>query len=133
MTMERSAASTAEGVAATGLAARLAEAIELHHADPRFDVNALARLLHVSRRQLYRHASGGGVASMLDERRVVAACALLVSRPDLTIAEIAERSGFGMRSRMRAQFALRVGRSPAQYRKNPHPVAGAAASFSGQS
>jgi len=99
------------------LAVRLSALIEARHSDPRLDVAQIARELHTSRRQLYRHVDGAGVAALLTERRIETARDLLVSHPDLTVAEIAERSGFASASRLRARFAERLGVTPTAYRR----------------
>ena len=74
----------------------------------------------MSKRQLYRYFSDddGGIAELLARRRLDAAYELLTQQPDLTIAEVAERCGFGdagtLRSRFRREFAL----SPSQLRES---------------
>lgn len=96
---------------------RVSAAIEARHTDPRLDVGQLARELHTSRRQLYRHVGEGGVATLLSKRRVATAMELLDSRPDLSITDIAARSGFTTTSRLRAQFLRWVQQSPTEYRR----------------
>lgn len=99
------------------LAVRIEALIEARHTDPRLDVVQLARELHTSRRQLYRQAGEGGVATMLAQRRVATARELLESRPDLTVADISVRSGFTSPSRLRAQFLRWTGSTPTEYRR----------------
>lgn len=96
---------------------RLEALIDVRHTDPRVDVVQLARELHTSRRQLYRHAPNGAVAGLLTERRLATAAELLLERPDLRIADIAARSGFTSASRLRAQFLRRMGVTPTEYRR----------------
>lgn len=102
----------------TTLDDRVSALIEARHTDPRLDVSQLARELHTSRRQLYRHVGEGGVATLLSQRRVATARELLVARPDLTVSDIATRSGFTTTSRLRAQFLRWAGQSPTEYRRS---------------
>lgn len=103
---------------AASLEVRLAALIEARHTDPNLDVLQLARELHTSRRQLYRHVpAAGGVAEMLTLRRIRTAKLLLQNHPELTIAEVAQRSGFSTTSRLRAQFVSNVGQTPSLYRQ----------------
>lgn len=105
------------------LEVRVEALIEARHTDPRLDVVQLARELHTSRRQLYRHAGEGGVAAMLAKRRVDTARELLDTRPDLTVADISARAGFTSPSRLRAQFLRWTGSTPTEYRRRgPSPV-----------
>ncbi|MBN0038886.1 AraC family transcriptional regulator [Cellulosimicrobium cellulans] len=99
------------------LAARIEALIEARHSDPGLDVVQIARELHTSRRQLYRHVPGtGGVAAMLARRRVETARALLADRPDLSVAQVAARSGFTSASRLREHFVRWHGSTPSEYR-----------------
>jgi AraC-like DNA-binding protein len=94
--------------------------IESDYSSPACTVDAIAHALHMSKRQLYRYFSDddGGIAELLARRRLDAAYELLTQQPDLTIAEVAERCGFGdagtLRSRFRREFAL----SPSQLRES---------------
>ena len=97
----------------------LLAAIEERHTDPRLDVSRLARELFTSRRQLYRLVDGG-VAALLTQRRVATAEALLVSRPELSIEQVAARSGFTSSSRLRAQLHRMAGKTPTEYRRSGH-------------
>ncbi|MFG2041374.1 helix-turn-helix domain-containing protein [Dactylosporangium sp. NPDC048998] len=99
------------------MAARLRAFIEARHTDSRLDVAQVARELGISRRQLHRHAPAGGVAAMLAERRLATARDLLAAHGALTVAEVAERSGFGTASRLRAQLARRSGGTPKALRR----------------
>lgn len=96
---------------------QVAAVIEARHTDPRLDVGQLARELHTSRRQLYRHVGEGGVATLLAQRRIATAKELLETRPDLSISDVAARSGFTTTSRLRAQFLRWVHQSPTEYRR----------------
>lgn len=99
------------------LASRLVTLIDARHRDPDLDVSQVARELLTSRRQLYRVAAGGGVAMMIARRRVETARDLLVRRPELTIAEVALRSGFSGPSRLRAMLLRETGMTPRDYRR----------------
>lgn len=99
---------------------RLTDLIEARYTDPSLDVARIARELFVSRRQLYRHTPDG-VGHLLARRRVEAATELLSSQPDLTINEIAHACGFTSASRLRAQFQVFMGQTPAQYRMRDAP------------
>lgn len=93
--------------------------IETEHCEPDFNVDAIAHLLHMSKRQLYRYFGDDedGIAGVLVRRRLQTARELLAERPDLTVAQVAARSGFGdvgtLRSRFRREFAV----SPSQFRE----------------
>lgn len=93
--------------------------IETDHSSPACTVDAIARALHMSKRQLYRYFSDdeAGIAEQLARRRLAAAHELLTDHPHLTVAEVADRSGFGdvgtLRSRFRREFDL----SPSQVRE----------------
>jgi AraC-like DNA-binding protein len=97
---------------------RLRAFIDARHADPRLGVAQVAQEFGISRRQLYRHAGGeGGVATMLTRRRLATALELLEAHHELTVAEVAVRSGFGSASRLRSQLAVRLGVTPLGYRR----------------
>lgn len=101
--------------------------IESDYSSPACTVDAIAHALHMSRRQLYRYFSDdeGGIAELLARRRLDAAYELLTQQPDLTVAEVAERCGFGdvgtLRSRFRREFDL----SPSQMREAHFASSGA--------
>lgn len=97
------------------LLVRVHDLIDIHHRDPRFDVAHLAEALHFSRRQVYRIV-GDGVAAMLSQRRVTTASELLRQNPDLSIAEVARRSGFTSASQLRLHMNRRWNMTPSEYR-----------------
>lgn len=99
------------------LAERVELLIELRHTDSRLDVARIARELHTSRRQLYRHSGDAGIAEMLSGRRVETAQELLATRAELTISEIAARSGFTSAAHLRAQLMRWTGETPTEYRR----------------
>ncbi|MEO9329105.1 helix-turn-helix domain-containing protein [Gordonia aurantiaca] len=96
----------------------VADLIERHHRDPSFAPNTLARLLHISRRQLYRHFEDteDSLAARIAERRLKTACELLRTRPDLSIADVARHSGFPSSPTMRNRFRAEFGCGPSEYR-----------------
>lgn len=109
---------TAQRASDTPLASRLAALIDARHPDPRLDVDAVARELHVSRRHLYRQVSGSdGVAVLLAKRRVEAASDLLTRFPRMPLAEIARRSGYMSSGLLRIHFLRYVGTTPTQFRQ----------------
>lgn len=91
--------------------------IDERHTDTQLDASRLASVLHVSRRQLYRHVDGG-VAAMIAARRAATAERLLIERPDLDIQDVAVLSGFTDASALRAQFRRHSGVSPSEYRRS---------------
>lgn len=86
--------------------------IERHHPDPEFTPELIARTLHISRRQLYRHfeESDGSLATLIAERRLLAAHEMLLEDRSLSIAAISIAAGFPsvatMRNRFRARFEM---------------------------
>lgn len=101
------------------LGVRVTNLIDARHTDSRLDVSRIARELHTSRRQLYRHAGDddGGVAAVLARRRVATACDLFDAQPELTVSEVAARAGFSSAARLRAQFLRWTGTTPTEYRR----------------
>ena len=98
--------------------AQLRTLLRERHTDPELDVAQIARELHVSRRQLYRHIQQGeGVATLIANHRYETAKSLLETRHDLTISEVAQRSGFSTSARLRAQFLTRQGITPSEHRR----------------
>ncbi|MGW8812984.1 helix-turn-helix domain-containing protein [Gordonia terrae] len=97
----------------------VAKLIERHHRDPSFTPDAIARRLHISRRQLYRHFedSRQSLASRITERRLDSACTLLRARPRMSLADVAHTAGFSSLAKMRNQFAKHLQISPSQYRE----------------
>ncbi|GAA1845146.1 helix-turn-helix domain-containing protein [Microbacterium koreense] len=98
------------------LLVRVHDLIDAHHRDARFDVAHLAEALHFSRRQVYRIV-GDGVAAMLSQRRVTTASELLRQNPELSIAEVARRSGFTSASQLRLHMNRRWNMTPSEYRQ----------------
>lgn len=92
------------------------ELIELNHRRPDFSVKELATKLHMSRRQLYRYFNEDGVASMLAARRAYTARVYIEHHRELSIAEIAVRSGFSDATRLREHFKKTFNMLPSEYR-----------------
>lgn len=81
-------------------------------------VDLLARRAGVSRRTLERrfHAClGRGVKQEVDRKRLETACALLRST-DLSVAEVADRTGYGSAGALYRAFRIAMGTTPRRYR-----------------
>ncbi|MFD0898908.1 GlxA family transcriptional regulator [Actinomadura sediminis] len=81
-------------------------------------VSALARRAHMSRRNYdrrFREITGCAPAQWLAHQRVIRAQQLLESS-DLTVDEVARRSGFPSAAALRARFRQAVGVTPTAYR-----------------
>jgi LacI family transcriptional regulator len=88
------------------------------HANERIGVNDIVRLLSVSRRALeirFRRAMGHSIRTEIQHARLRRAKDLL-SETDLSIAEVAESSGFGSASYLAAVFSDSLDMTPAKYR-----------------
>lgn len=87
--------------------------------DSDFDVDVLARRLYLSRRQLYRYLtpSGQSPAEMIVERRLECARELLSGEADISIARLAQFSGFPSANALRNRFRSRYGVTPQEFRR----------------
>ncbi len=96
----------------------VSDLIERHHRDPSFTPNAIARYLHISRRQLYRHFEDteDSLAARIADRRLKTACEFLRTRPDMAVSEVARISGFPSSPTMRNRFRAELGIGPSEYR-----------------
>ena len=96
----------------------VSDLIERHHRDPSFTPNRIARLLHISRRQLYRHFEDteDSLSARIADRRLKTACELLRTRPDLSVSDVARLSGFPSSPTMRNRFRAEFGCGPSEYR-----------------
>ncbi|MCR5980298.1 helix-turn-helix domain-containing protein [Gordonia jinghuaiqii] len=92
--------------------------IERHHRDPSFSPDTIARHLHISRRQLYRHFEDteDSLACRIADRRLKSASALLRTRPEMSVTEVARASGFPSSPTMRNRFRAELGVGPSEYR-----------------
>jgi len=98
---------------------KAAAVTEQHLADPLFDVEVLAAELKVSRRQLYRKLKallGETPHDYIVGRRLGAAARLLLSG-ELTVAEVAYKTGFTDAANFTRSFTRQYGMSPSKYRK----------------
>lgn len=101
---------------------KTAALVDSHLADPLFDVEVLAAGLKISRRQLYRKLNaltGETPHDYITTRRLTTAATLLLSG-ELTVAEVAYKTGFSDAANFSRSFTRRYGRSPSKYRKEPH-------------
>ena len=95
---------------------KVRELIEVNHRRADFSVREIAEKLHMSRRQLYRYFNEDGVASMLAARRAYTARVYIEHHRELSIAEIAARSGFSDATRLRENFKKTFNMLPSEYR-----------------
>jgi transcriptional regulator GlxA family with amidase domain len=99
-------------------------ALALEHLPENPAIDQIAAVAHMSRRTFYRmfHATTGTTPHRwLLSQRVILARRLLETT-QLSVAEIAGRSGFGEVSVLRRHFTSQVGVSPATYRQRfGHP------------
>ncbi|GGH30485.1 sensor histidine kinase [Dyadobacter endophyticus] len=87
-------------------------------ADPTLTVEAIGKEMGLSRVQLFRKTKallGGGTNDLILNIRLEKACALL-RNPDLTVAEIADQTGFTSQSYFSTVFKTRFGVSPKDWR-----------------
>lgn len=94
--------------------------IERHHTDPDFSVEALAKAMFISRRQLYRYfvSQPIGVHELLALRRLEAAQELLASGQRLPLAEVARRSGFRSAAALRSNFRRHLRLTPSEFHRS---------------
>lgn len=98
---------------------RVLDFMRSHLADPGLDAEAIARACHVSRRTLYRIIGPGGVAAALRRARLDRARHLLTAEPGRSVAAVAAACGFETESGFHRAFRAAVGRTPADYRRDP--------------
>ncbi|MDX9951246.1 MAG: helix-turn-helix domain-containing protein [Methylophilaceae bacterium] len=98
----------------------------LRHLDQPLSVDLLAEQAHMSRRTFtrrFRQATGNTVVDWLRHQRLALAQQLLEST-DLSIEQIASRSGFGTTASLRQLFRENFRLSPASYRREFRGQAG---------
>lgn len=86
--------------------------------DPTLTVESIGKEMGLSRVQLFRKTKallGGGTNDLILNLRLEKACALL-RNPDLTMAEIADQTGFTSQSYFSTVFKTRFGVSPKDWR-----------------
>lgn len=86
-------------------------------ADPRLDVDAVARACHVSRRTLYRIVGEEGIAARLRRLRIERAKELLVTDSDRPVGAVAAACGFETESGFHRAFRTATGETPGEYRR----------------
>lgn len=95
--------------------------IEQNYRDPEFGVDTIARLLHVSRRHMYRFFADAGdeqsPAALIARRRVMRARELLVRNSRMSLREVAAASGFVSTGTLTKRFRAEFGMAPSEYRK----------------
>ncbi|CAM3502458.1 AraC family transcriptional regulator [Occultella aeris] len=98
--------------------ARARAHVDVHFADPTLSAPDVALGLGMSVRSLHEAFAGSDetVARIIRARRVIGAKALLAARPNLNLAGVARRSGFGGPDQFRRVFRAEVGCLPGEYR-----------------
>ncbi len=94
----------------------IAHEIELRHRDPNLDVDGLAQIVGLSRRQLYRYTNEG-LAEGLGRRRAQTARELMTANPELELSQVARAAGFSDANRLRHHFTKAFGELPSAYRE----------------
>lgn len=116
---------------ADGRVMRALHEIERRYADPQVRLGQVARQLAVSPThltQLLKLSSGRTFGAHLHQRRIAAACRLLVETT-LSVKEIATRVGYASTTQLDRHFRKLVRRSPSAYRideRTPGSTPGAA-------
>lgn len=101
------------------IARRVQDYIDAHYAEDDLNVNRLGMALELSPSyvsKLYRDRSGRGVLDAISERRVARAKQLLITG-ELSMDEIARRTGYLSDSAFIRAFKKQEGITPGQYRK----------------
>jgi signal transduction histidine kinase/ligand-binding sensor domain-containing protein/CheY-like chemotaxis protein/AraC-like DNA-binding protein len=102
------------------LISHILEIMEKNMSDPAFDVNVLARELCLGRTTLFskfKSLTGMTPNEFIQNQRIKHAAKLLLTCPDMQIAEIAEQSGFESAVYFSRCFKSQFGSSPLQFRK----------------
>ena len=117
------------GTAATQretLRERIKQHVAAHLADPALTVDAIARALNVSRRQLYNAFAeeADGVAGYVLARRLEACRQAFVDRASVhrSITEIALAAGFQNMAHFSRVFRAHMGLPPSDYRRGALPA-----------
>lgn len=99
--------------------AAVRELIDREFAEPGLSVARVAELLSMSRRQLYRYFEGSDqtVADLIAARRLESARELLSAPDRLSMAQVAQASGFNSTGTLRRRFEQSVGMSPRDYQQ----------------
>lgn len=94
--------------------------IEAEHRDPRFDTAVLAQMLHCHRShlgRLFAAHKGSGPGTLLRQRRVSSAQALLLQDSDAPLEEVAAEAGFAGRGQLTRAFLQICGMPPRAWRR----------------
>ena len=105
-------------IEASSFSGRLSQWL-LERLDRNISVDEMASALAVSSRTLHRQLikeTGRTPAAWLKRLRMESACRALAN-PDISLKQIANRSGFGDEYNMRRTFNLELGVTPSEYRK----------------
>ncbi|MCK0440267.1 helix-turn-helix domain-containing protein [Gordonia alkaliphila] len=96
-----------------------AQLIEQHYRDPGFDGDAVARMLYLSRRHMYRFFADteDTPAVLIARRRLAHARELLVRQPRMSLREVAAASGFTSAGTLSKRFSAEFGLTPSQFRQ----------------
>ncbi len=99
---------------------RVIRLVETNMSDPSFDVNALSEAVNMSQTRLYRKLkslTGMTIKEFIQGLRIRKAAALLLSREDKNISEIAYEIGFNDPNYFGKVFKAMYGMSPSEYVK----------------
>ncbi|MGC4933482.1 helix-turn-helix domain-containing protein [Gordonia sp. DT30] len=93
--------------------------IDHHFRDPEFTAESIARILHMSRRHLYRYFRDTDVtpATMIATRRLERARELLIHRENAGLDSIALACGFTSAATLRNRFRAEYGMTPNEFRR----------------
>lgn len=96
-----------------------AQLIEQHYRDPGFDGDAVARMLYLSRRHMYRFFADteDTPAVLIARRRLAHARDLLVRQPRMSLREVAAACGFTSAGTLSKRFSAEFGLTPSQFRQ----------------
>lgn len=98
--------------------------IDSHLGDRDLSVGTIAASLPLSRSTLYRlFESQGGVARLIQRRRLAAAAAALERGSEAPLADLADQCGFAGEAHMSRLFAQEYGRTPGAYREAVRTIA----------
>lgn len=99
---------------------RATEIIERHLDDPEFNVGTFSREIGMARTNLFakfKAVTGSTPNEFISTIRLKAAAAMLASRPELNVSEIADHTGFSSAHYFSKCFKAQFGMSPLAYRK----------------
>lgn len=93
--------------------------IEQHYRDPDFSGDAIASMLYLSRRHMYRFFADSDEtpAVLIARRRLAHARELLLRQPHMNLREVAAASGFRSAGTLSKRFSVEYGLTPSQLRQ----------------